>query len=179
MGSSMQTYTISAVTLRPSGETLQAALAILTNNGFTIVNRDERTANLIGPGLNSTKQNALLGASKIYLAQDGNQLSLEAELGGVESMQRFLNRFPLLLGLVLGLLFCIIGGLVIGQQFGVGFGAPWAQGWRWVLVTFGFSMLPVTPWIFLSPWIGKMIRTRTQLALNTLVTNAVQMTKHA
>ena len=179
MGSKMQTYTTSAIMPRPSRETLQAALAILTNNGFTIVNRDERTANLIGPGLNSTKQNSLLGASKIYLTLDGNRLSLEAELGGVESMQRFLNRFPLLLGLGLGLLFCIIGGLAFGQQFGVGFGAPWVQGWKWVLVTFGFSMLPVTPWIFLSPWIGKMIRTRTQLALNTLVTNAVQMTKHA
>ncbi|MFN9639114.1 MAG: hypothetical protein ACK56W_03690 [Pirellula sp.] len=175
----MQTYTTSAIMPRPSEETLQAALAILTNNGFTIVNRNERTASLIGPGLNSTKQNALLGASKICLKLEGNQLGLEAELGGVESMQRFLNRFPLLLGLVLGILFCLIGGFVIGQQFGVGFGAPWAQGWKWMLVTFGFSMLPVTPWIFLSPWIGKMLRTRTQLALNALVTNAVQMTKHA
>jgi hypothetical protein len=173
----MQTYSTSAVTHNPSGETLQAALAILTNNGFAIVNRDERTASLTGPGLNSTKQNPLLGASKICLALEGNQLHVDAELGGVESMQRFLIRFPLLLGLVLGLLFCVIGGRVFGQQFGLGFGVPWAQGWRWILVTFGLTMLPVTPWLILSPWIGNMIRCRTQQALNTLVTNAVQMTK--
>jgi hypothetical protein len=175
----MQTYSTSAVIPRPSGETLQAALAILINNGFAIANRDERSASLTGPGLNSTKQNPLLGASKIRLAIEGNQLQVDAELGGVETMQRFLIRFPLLLGLVLGLLFCVIGGWVFGQQFGVGFGVPWAQGWNWILVTFGFCMLPITPWLLLAPWIGNMIRTRTQLALNTLATNAVHMTKQA
>lgn len=117
------------------------------------------------PGLNSTRQNPLLGASKIYLALDGHQLRLDAELGGVDSMRRFLMRFPFLLGLGLGLFFGIGGGFMFGRQFGVGFGVPWAQGWTWMFFSIGVAMLPVAPWLFLSPMMSNMIRTRTQNAL--------------
>ena len=122
----MNTYTTSTETPGPTGEILQAALTVLTNNGFAIVNRDELTASLKGPGLNSTRQNPLLGASAIRLALEGNQLRLDADLGGVDSMRRFLMRFPFLLGLGLGLFFGVGGGLMFGQLFGVGFGVPWA-----------------------------------------------------
>ena len=92
-------------------------------------------------------------------------------------MRRFLMRFPFLLGLGLGLFFGVGGGLMFGQLFGVGFGVPWAQGWVWMLLALGFAMLPVTPWLVLSPMISKWIRTRTQNALQTLVRNAVLMAK--
>jgi hypothetical protein len=175
----MSTFSTSAVTTRPTIDVLQAALAILTNNGFSIVDRDDHSASLDGPGLNSTRQNPLLGASKIHLELQGQQLRLDAELGGVDSMRRFLMRFPFLLGIGLGLLFGVIGGLVFGRQFGVGFGVPWAQGWTWMLIAFGGALLPVTPWLFLSPMMSNMIRTRTQDALTTLVKNAVQMSRTA
>lgn len=173
----MTTYTTSTETPGPTGEILQAALTVLTNNGFAIVNRDELTASLKGPGLNSTRQNPLLGASAIRLALEGNQLRLDADLGGVDSMRRFLMRFPFLLGLGLGLFFGVGGGLMFGQLFGVGFGVPWAQGWAWMLLALGFAMLPVSPWLVLSPMISKWIRTRTQHALQTLVRNAVLMAR--
>lgn len=104
---------------------LQAALVALTNNGFAIVKRDGKSVDLTGPGLNSTRQNPLLGASRIHLELHGHELSLEAELGGVETMRRFLMRFPFMLGL--GLYFGVVGGIAFGRQFGVGFGVPWAQ----------------------------------------------------
>ena len=175
----MNTFSTFAVTKKTTQDVLQAALVTLTNNGFAIVNRDENSADLTGPGLNSTRQNPLLGASRIHLLLQGQQLRLDAELGGVDSMRRFLMRFPFILGLALGLLFGVVGGFTFGRQFGVGFGVPWAQGWTWLLVAIGGAMLPVSPWLFLSPMMSNMIRTRTQNALATLVQNAVQLPKTA
>lgn len=171
---SMSTFTTSASTRSRDGHALQAALAILTNNGFAIVERSTYSADLSGPGLNSTRQNPLLGASKIHLELRGQQLHLEAELGGVDSMRRFLMRFPFLLGLGLGLLFAVVGGFAFGMQFG-GFGVPWAQGWTWMLVAIGGGMLPVTPWLLISPVMSKAVRKRTENALTTLLQNSFQL----
>ena len=173
------TFSTSAKVTKPTGDALLAALNTLTNIGFAINSRDEHIAMLTGPGLNSTNQNPLLGASQICLALDGDQLRLDAQLGGVDSMRRFLMRFPFLLGLGLGLFFGIGGGFMFGRQFGVGFGVPWAQGWTWMLFSIGIAMLPVAPWLLLSPILSNMIRTRTQDALTVLVNNAVQMSKTA
>jgi hypothetical protein len=175
----MSTYSVSAVSQKSTEDVLQAALITLTNNGFAILKRDENSAVLKGPGMNSTSQNPLLGASQIHLKLQGQQLSLDAELGGVDSMRKFLMRFPFILGLSLGMLFGVVGGFAFGRQFGVGFGVPWAQGWSWMLFAIGGAMLPVTPWLFLSPMMSNTIRARTQSALETLVQNAVQLPKTA
>ncbi len=177
MGKIITTFSTYAVTTRPTDDVLRAALVTLTNNGFAIVNRDEKSADLTGPGLNNTRQNPLLGASRIHIELQGQKLCLDAELGGVDSMRRFLMRFPFILGLGLGLFLGVGGGIAFGRQFGVGFGVPWAQGWTWLLVAIGGAMLPVTPWLFLSPMMSNLVRTRTQNALATLVQNSIQMQK--
>jgi hypothetical protein len=165
------TFATSAPTVDRS-DALQTAITTLTNNGFAITHRDAASASLTGPGLYSTKQNPILGATKVLLSVHNKSLNAEAELGGVDAMQRFLTRFPLLLGLGLGTVLGVVGGYLFGQQFGVGFGVPWAQGWKWMLLAIGVAMLPVSPWLFISPLISRMIRRRTQNALETLVRNA-------
>ena len=169
------TFSTSAKVTKPTGDALLAALNTLTNIGFAINSRDEHIAMLTGPGLNSTNQNPLLGASQICLALDGDQLRLDAQLGGVDSMRRFIMRFPFVLGLGGGVFFCVFSGFLFGAQFGVGFGVPWAQGLTWMLFVMGIATLSVSPWLLLSPMISKMIRTRTQNALTILVNNAVQI----
>lgn len=171
----MNTFVTSAVTNGATDAALQTALEILSHHGFAIVHRDAKSADLTGPGLNSTRQNPLLGASKIHLELQDQRLLLNAELGGVDSMARFLMLMPLLLGLTLGLLFGVVSGLALGQAFGVGFGVPRVQGWRWLLVAMSGAMLPVSPWLILSPMMSSKIRTRTQNGLMTLVHNAVQL----
>jgi hypothetical protein len=153
-------------------DALESAVKTLTYNGFAITHRDATSVSLTGPGLNSTRQNPLLGASKITLCLADNAINANAELGGVDAMQRFLMRFPLLLGLGLGLFFGICSGLLFGQQFGIGLGIAGVQGWKWLLLAIGFSMLPVAPWLILSPLIAKSFRKRTQDAIETLIRNA-------
>ncbi len=175
----MTTFTTSSTTQGSSDGVLESAITTLTNNGFAITHRGATSVSLTGPGLNSTRQNPILGASKITLVLRGNSIDADAELGGVDAMQRFLMRFPFLLGLGLGLLIGVGGGLLFGHQFGVGFGVPWAQGWQWMVVAIGGAMLPVAPWLILSPLMAKMIRKRTQDAVETLVRNAAFCSKPA
>lgn len=172
------TFATSAPLGTSPADALQSALATLTNNGFAISQRGADFATVTGPGLYSTKQNPILGASRVELRIDNNTLHVQAELGGIDSIRRFLIWFPFLLGLGLGAVFAAVGGIVFGQKYGVGFGVPWAQGWRWVVAAMAFAMLPVTPWLFLSPLTTKIVRKRTQRALETLAGNAVLTTKY-
>lgn len=175
----MERFSTTVDTTGASGDVLQAALLQLTIHGFVIERRDDRSAELAGPGMNNTRQSPLLGASRIKLQQEGNRLALDAELGGITSMGRFMLWFPVALGLGLGTLFSILGGVGFGQQFGAGFGVPWARGWGWVAVAFAMAMLPVSPWFVLAPLISRTLKRRTEHALTTLVQNAAQLSRTA
>lgn len=157
--------------------TFANALQVLEAVGFRILSCDKRQAELQGPGLNSTKQNPLLGATSIHLRCTENRILLDANLGGVATMERFLKWFPLGLGLLLGTLFAFVGGFGFGRGFGIPFGVPWAQGLNWIVVAYLFALLPISPWIFISPWMIRMIRNRTKSALETLLHNAVMKAK--
>ena len=97
---------------------------------------------------------------------------MQADLGGVESMRRFLIMFPILLGIGLGTFFAVFLGVLFGRTFGVGFGVPWAPGWRWVIMGLVFGLVPVAPWAFISPLVGRMLRNRTQRAARLLASNS-------
>lgn len=161
---------------KPSDDALQVALSILANNGFAIITRDKCCASVTGPGLNSTRQNPLLGATKISIAIDGNQLKLDAELGG--PLQRFVTLLPLSVRLGVGLLLCILG-VSFGQAFGVGFGVPGAHGWTWSLIAIGGGMFFALTWFTFSRFMSDMIKGSTEVALTNLVNNAVHLSKAA
>lgn len=168
----MIVFSTSAIATGPTDGVLQSAITTFTNNGFAITQHDSTSALLTGPGLHSTKQNPILGISSVTLRLHESELVAVAELGGVDSMRRFLIRFPLLLGIGLGLFFGIGGGFLFGQHSGVVFGVPWASGWHWLIVAMGGAMLPVLPWLVLAPLISGMVRKRTEKSLETLVKNA-------
>jgi hypothetical protein len=151
---------------------LSAAVTTLTNNGFAIVDRMNGRTTLAGPGLTSTRQNPILGASRIEIAVRGQTLHVDAELGGIVTMRRFLRWFPLLLGLGLGLLFAVLGAVVWEGKFDVGLGLPWPPGLQWFVATMALGILPVVPWLFISPLLIRMVRRRTERALDVLANNA-------
>lgn len=168
----MSRYLTCEETAEGGGDAIQAAVDALAHQGFRIEQDKGKSATLVGPGMHSTRQNPLVGASEITLRVEGGMLHAEAELGGVDTMRRFLFRFPLLLGLGLGLTFAVAGGLAGGRAFGGGFGVPWAPGWRWLLLGLAAGLLPVAPWLVLSPLMARRIRRRTESAIDALIHNA-------
>lgn len=165
----MQSFHTSSVAGPTSKSIFDTAIQMLGSQGFSISERTKSSVTLEGPGLNSTRENPLLGATKITLSINGKNLDADAELGGVERLQRFVTWFPFLLGTTLGLFAGFGGGLLFGQLFDVGFGVPGAEGWRWLVAALAFAMLPVSPWFFISPWISRSIQKRTEDSIATLV----------
>ncbi|MBL8871182.1 MAG: hypothetical protein JNK90_15400 [Planctomycetaceae bacterium] len=160
-----------------ASRTFMHVVEVLDSVGFKILSCDKQHAELSGPGLNSTKQNPLLGASAIQLRCQNDSIKLGASLGGVATMERFLRWFPLGLGFILGTLFAVLGGFGFGRAMGVPFGVPWAQGFNWVVVAYTLAFLPVCPWFLIGPWMVRMIRKRTTAALEALLQNAVMKAK--
>ena len=134
------------------------AAAALTSLGFRIVARDDSSLDASGPGMTSTREGALLGASRIRVTRKPRELAVDAELGGVRRMKRFLAVFPA--GLSLGLLavFFVVFGLVFDHR-----------GWvvPVVAATVGNALL----WLILAPVMARHVRARTCRGIDTLLNN--------
>lgn len=164
-------YSITIPFRGDAGKAFDAATTILTTNGFAITDRRQSTLEFTGPGLRSTRQNPLLGASRIRIGGGHAELSLDAELGGVAGMRRFLTIFPLAMAAGFAAFFGLGMGFMFGRTFGVGFGVPFAPGWRWFAFIAPIAVLPLAPWLFLSPMFARSIRSRTLRSLDTLLSN--------
>ncbi len=138
---------------------LQDIIDGFTVHGFKIAARDDAAVSLIGPGLNSTRENPLLGASKVEVQLVDDEVVLEAELGGVDRMRRFLTWFPLILGGVLAIFFAVLFLLLSGPSIQALGGSA-------------IALLAVSPWLVLSPWISSKVKTRTEEALRVALNNA-------
>lgn len=149
----------------------ETASRVLMANGFAVTEQRDRLMEFTGPGMRSTKQNPILGASRIVMEADYDSLHLDAELGGVDQMRRFLTYFPQAMSAGFVLFFGVVMGFVFGQVFGMGFGVPFAQGWRWFLFVVPLATAGLAPWPVLAPLMVRGIRERTVAALDTLLNN--------
>ena len=95
---------------------LRLAESALTAIGFRITARTTESVDLVGPGMSSTRQGDLVGASRIHLLSSRGELAVEADLGGVVGMSRFVKVFPIALVLFLG----IVLSVVFSSLFGLG-----------------------------------------------------------
>lgn len=175
----MTTYSTSMSHNESTASVVEAVKTILVSNEFRIEEASDRHLVATGPGLNSTKQNPLLGATLIELDVSDHNVELYAELGGVDRMRSFLTQFPWILGSGLGLLFASLGSAL--QGFALPFGLGPAVGrpdLDWLLNGLAVGLLPVAPWIIVSPLMSNWIQQRTEHALDTLTANAVVSTVH-
>jgi hypothetical protein len=130
------------------------AESALTALAFRHTERTAAALELVGPGMNSTRQSALVGASRIRIVSDRGELALEADLHGVASMARFVILFPIGLCLFLAILFAI----VFSEVF-----------WGVAAATGAAALL----WLLLGPLMARTIRARTCRALDALLANMV------
>lgn len=73
--------------------------------GFRLQEVDRTTFEVTGPGMNSNRVDPLRGVSRGRVTLSGSELTIQAELGAVRNLQRFVRFFPTALCLVLFIIF--------------------------------------------------------------------------
>jgi hypothetical protein len=146
-----------------------AAANVLGANGFVLHEKGLSRVEFDGPGMRSSRQNPLLGASHLRMEARAGTLSLDAELGGVDTMRRFLIYFPLAMAAGFFVLIGLGGGFLLEQLGASNRGEPVAREGFWLLLTAPLALLPFAPWLILSPLMCRAIRRRTIEALDRLL----------
>ena len=148
-------------------KSLDLAVTALGAIGFRLDERTGNSARLTGPGMNSTRESPLLGASRLDITARNGELALAAELGGVERMVRFVRIFPLALCGGLSLLFLAVFG--VGFTFALGRQVPLGM----LLVIGAIPLLNGVIWALIAPWMARGIQRRTCRGLETLLASMV------
>ena len=139
-----------------SGEASAVAKRIvdtLVGQGFRIAARQRDSVELLGPGMTSSRQNPLVGASKVVVRSHRREVAIEADFGGVRRLIRTLG----FIICSMAILFLVLFGFVIPIEPPV---------LRYIV-----PVLPLAPWPFLLPWMGWLFRRRTARAFDVLLQN--------
>jgi len=140
---------------------MNTLLQTLLPLGFQIIEQSEWALIVEGPGYNSTRQNALLGMSRGEFSFSRSTISINADLGGVDRMSRFL-------------LFLLIGiGLFDAVVFtGLWFFIDALRAHQWFLA---IPTLAILPWVFIAPIMTKWIRKHCEEAITNLLKNMASL----
>lgn len=146
---------------RDAGEALEKARAVLLAAGFRAGASERGGVVFLGPGLNSTRQNPLLGASRLRLVARGERLSVDADLGGARRLGRFARFFPPLLCLALAIVFTVVFTFKFDTL-------------AWMAPVYGTTGLLAAVWLLVGPVLARAIRRNTWTALDELVAAVAQ-----
>jgi hypothetical protein len=142
------------------GRAFGLAESALTALGFRLTDRTASSVELVGPGMNNSRESALVGASRIRISDNRGELAVEADLGGVARLARFVTLFPI--GLCLAL--AVVLSAVFAAQFGPG---------NWTVAVAAATGGIALVWLVLGPLMARAFRARTVRALDALLANMV------
>ena len=131
-----------------------AVESTLVPNGFRVVDANPHRRVLKGPGMQSTRENSVRGATKITVEVEGETLHLRAELNGVLFMAMFVCIFPVLLWAG----FAVAGLLSSAES---------------TAALSGKALVGAAVWFVVGPALALWIRRRTTRALDDMMDNAV------
>ena len=140
-----------------SEKALKVICDALTANNFRIESRDAQRVTFTSPGIGNTRENPLRGVSTGEVSVSAGNLTFKGETRSIQRLIWFLVVF--MIGMVI--FFLILFGVILRKQVG-----PQAA---------YIAPLPFVPWIFLIPLIARMMRRKTQSAIQTLLHNAATM----
>jgi hypothetical protein len=138
-----------------SEKAVDAAANVFIQHNFQIVEKSETAIELTGPGMISSRQDPLVGISKIRISKSSGSLSVEAQFDSIRRLIKYLAIF--IVGM--GVFFVILFGILFtrqGQSMGI-----------IVLI----SLAPLAPWPVLLPLITIWLKSRTARALDVLLSN--------
>jgi hypothetical protein len=159
-------YTSSLPFRGDQAKAFELAASALTALGFRLTERTESSLQFVGPGMNSSRESGLMGATGIRISGDRDQLSLEADLGGMARLSRFAMFFPL--GLFLAI--AIVSAVVLAVLHGPG---------DWMFAVAAPMGVMAIIWSVLGPLMARSFRARTERALDTLLSNMVSVGESA
>jgi hypothetical protein len=148
---------------------LDALVIALAPVGFRVERRSAGELELTGlPPLMGSHHVALVGASRIVARASDRRLVLEAELGGVEQIRRFLTLLPLSMGVMSGIVFGGVFPLVFRERLA-------ERGWIFLAPIFGMVVV-----LFLIAFVFGRIATkkfeaRTRAALDALTVSVASI----
>lgn len=137
---------------------LAVAQTTLVSLNFRILSSSETELNVSGRGINSTRENPLKTVTEATFLIRNAAIEVRANLGGAEKMRRFLTIFPLALAAFFLIVWTTIAYFV-----------PEFRHW-WIFV---LPLIPLSPWLFLTPIICRSFERRSKDAIDSLVGNMV------
>jgi len=143
----------------PFGGNVRKAIEVARNafihHNFQIVHDSDLEVELIGPGMLSSRQNPLVGISRIRIRGSSGNLSLEADFEGIRKLTKYLALFIV----SMAIFFVLFFGIRFSRQ-----GQP-------VTKVILISLAPFIPWPVIIPLMAIWMKSRTSKALDTLVNN--------
>lgn len=140
------------------------ALAIAQNAliaaSFQIVSSTEFELHAIGKGVTSTRQDPLKAATDITIILRNSSIEVNAILGGVDRMKKFLRILPLSMAAFFLVVFGTIAVFVPDLR-------------RWWIFLIPVAVL--SPWLILGPVIARSVRAQAEDAINSLLGNMVTL----
>jgi hypothetical protein len=136
---------------------LEVAKNVFIQHNFQIIRDSDTEVEFTGPGMLSSRQNPIVGISRICIRGASGNISIEAEFGGIRKLTKYLVVF--IAGMAV--FFVVLFGILHSKQ-----GQPLNK-------TILISLSPFVPWPVLIPLIHIWMKSRTSKALDRLLTNMV------
>ncbi|MHC4618630.1 MAG: hypothetical protein ACYTEQ_12860 [Planctomycetota bacterium] len=140
---------------------IEAARNVFIQHTFQIVNQSENAVELAGPGMLSSRQDPLVGISRIRIFQSSGGLSVEAQFDSIRKLIKYIAVFIVVMGVFFVVLFAVLFARQ-GQPLGI-----------IVLI----SLAPLAPWPVLLPLIMIWLKSRTSRALDVLLSNIAYLAR--
>ncbi len=140
---------------------LEVAKNVFIQHNFQIVRDSDTEVEFTGPGMLSSRQNPIVGISRICIRGASGNISIEAEFGGIRKLTQYLVVF--IVGMAI--FFVVFLGILLPKQ---------AQPLNKTILK---TLAPFVPWPVLIPLIHIWMKSRTSKALDRLLTNMVTLGK--
>ncbi len=138
---------------------LEVVKNVFIQHNFQIVRDSDKEVEFTGPGMLSSRQNPIVGISRICIRGASGNISIEAEFGGIRKLTKYLVVF--IVGMAI--FFVVLFGILLPKQ-----GQPLNK-------TILISLAPFIPWPILIPLIYIWMKSRTSKAIDRLLANMVTL----
>jgi len=139
------------------GKVLEVAKNVFIQHNFQIVRDSDTEVEFTGPGMLSSRQNPIVGISRICIRGTSGNISIEAEFEGIRKLTKYLVCFIV----AMAIFFVVFFGILFSKQ-----DQPLNK-------TILISLAPFAPWPVIIPLMYKWMKSRTSKALDRLMTNMV------